>query len=221
MPERLRFENLRSLEISFNQLSPKFGCGLMLSSLPLFNSCDPLVTVMANYGFEKIYADKPAQKILSNSGLLKTFYENAFKNKTPLQQNFRSTFGNQEIYLVFDTELKSAWFISEPHNKIALTNYFRDALSLRLKSEGILLVGSTNKLTPVGWQNLYDLLQEKFMSRLGRIERIEIMSLMSEVRWRPPTLGLGVTMLNMKEFKEILALIDAAVKGRPSAGTHP
>lgn len=214
MPERLRFESQRSMEISFNRLSPQFGCGLMLSGLPLFDSSDPLVAVMTSYGFEKIYADKPAQKILSNSGLLKAFYDNAFQNKTPLPQNFRTNFGNQEIYLIFDSALKTAWFVAEPHNKIALTNYFRDAISLHLKNEGILLVGSTNKLTPIGWQNLHDLLQEKYMSRLGRIERVEIMSLMSEVRWRPPTLGLGVTMLNMKEFKEIWAMVDAVVKGR-------
>ncbi|MEO0067954.1 MAG: hypothetical protein ABIK23_02330 [candidate division WOR-3 bacterium] len=220
MPERLRFETLRSMEISFNRLSPGFGCGLMLSSLPAFTSSDPLITIMSNYGFEKIYADKTAQKILTNSGLLKTFYDNAFKNKTPLQQNFRSTFGNQEIFLVFDNAIKTAWFIAEPQNKIALANYFRDAVSFRLKSEGIVLFGSTNRLTPVGWQNLHDLLQEKFMQRLGRIERVEIANLLTGVRWAPPTLKIGVTLLNMKEFKEIWATVDAALKGGPAEETQ-
>jgi len=192
----------------------------MLAGLPKFETLDPLNTVMANYGYEKIHADKPAQKILATPPLLKQFYDNAFNNKTPLQQNFRNAFGNQQIYLAFDSAVKTAWFIADPQNKIALTNYFRDATVLQLKSEGIILTGSITRVTPVGWQNLHDLISDKFRSRLGRIEKIDIMSVMSGVRWRPPTLGLGAALLNMKEFKEILATIDAAITGRANGEIH-
>ncbi len=192
----------------------------MLASLPPFTSSDPLNAVMNNYGYNKIHADKPAQKILTNSGLLKTFYDNAFTNKTPLLQNFRSTFGHLEIYLALESALKTAWFISDPHNKIALTNYYRDATSLGLKADGILLLGSTLKLTPVGWQNLYYLLTDDFVKKYGPIERVEIMSMLSGVRWRPPSLGLGVTLLNMKEFKEIKTTVESAMKGGTDEEIH-
>ncbi len=219
MPEKLRIDTHRSIEISFARLSPRIGCGLMLASLPRFDASDPLNAIMQNYGYNKIHADKPAQKILTNSGLLKSFYDNAFTNKTPLQQNFRSTFGHLEIYLAFDPTLKTAWFVSDPQNKIVLTNYYRDALSLGLKADGILLTGSLPKLTPVGWQNLHDLLNDEFFKKYGPIERVEIMSILSGARWRPPSLGLGVTLLNMREFKDIKAAVDAAFRGGEDGGT--
>ncbi|MGQ9708296.1 MAG: hypothetical protein ACUVUR_05415 [bacterium] len=220
IPERFRLESHRSIEISFNRLSPRIGCGLMLNSLPRFHSLEPLFAVMNNYGYEKVHADKPAQKTLAITPLLKQFYDSAFNNKSPLQQNFRNTYGNQEVYLAFDPAIKTAWFVSEPQNKIALANYFRDATSLQLKADGIALVGSTTRLSPVGWQNLHDLLSDKFMSRLGRVERIEITSLLTGVRWRPPVLGLGVMMLNTKEFKEVQVTVDAAIKGHANGEIH-
>jgi|UniRef100_A0A7V3PSY8 hypothetical protein len=220
MPERLRLETNRAIEINFRRLSPRIGCGLALSSLPRFNDSDPLNAIMGSYGYERIFADRSAQKILTNSGLLKNFYDNAFTNKTPLLQNFRSAYGNQEIYLAYDPALKNAWFVSEPANKMALINYFRDAVSLGLKADGILLVGSLPKLTPVGWQNLHDLLTEDFFKTYGPIERIEIMSVLTGVRWRPPTLGLGAIFLNMKEFKEIRATVVSAIRGGSSDDIH-
>ncbi len=220
MPEKLRIETHRSIEISFARLSPRIGCGLMLVNLPRFDSSDPLNAIMQNYGYTKIHADKPAQKILTNSGLLKSFYDNAFTNKNQIQQNFRSTFGHLEIYLAFDPTIKTAWFISDPQNKIALINYYRDALSLGLKADGIILTGSTPKLTPVGWQNLYYLLTEEFFKKYGPIERIEIMSILSDARWRHPTLGLGVTLLNMKELKDIRAAVEYALRGGESGGNE-
>lgn len=192
----------------------------MLAGLPSFSGSDPLNAIMGSYGYERIFADKPAQKILTNSGLLKNFYDNAFLNKMPFVQNFRSSFGNQEIYVAYDLALKSVWFVSDPKNKMGLVNYFRDAVSLGLKADGIQLVGSTPKLTPVGWQNLHDLLTDELFKGYGPIERIEIMSVLSGVRWRPPTLGLGVTFLNLKELKEIRETVVEAIKGGANGEIH-
>ncbi|NPV14943.1 hypothetical protein HPY86_08460 [candidate division WOR-3 bacterium] len=216
IPEKLRLDAHRSIEVNINRLSPRIGCGLMLATLPRFESVDALNNIMNNYGYNRIHADKPAQKTLSNSALLKQFYDNAFINKTPLQQNFRSTYGHLEIYLAFDPAAKTAWFISDPQNKIALVNYYRDAVSLGLKADGILLIGSTPKLTPLGWQNLHDLLTPEFFQKYGPIERVEIMSLLSGARLRPPSLGLGVTLLNLKDLKDIRAAVEAAARGENS-----
>lgn len=185
----------------------------MLAHLPRFESSDALNNVMNNYGYNRIHADKPAHKTLSNPGLLKQFYDNAFTNKTPLPQNFRSTFGHLELYLAYDPAIKTAWFISDPQNKIALTNYFRDAVSLGLKAQGVLLLGSTPRLTPVGWQNLHDLLSDEFLKKYGPIERVEIMGLLTDVRWRPPSLALGVTFLNLREFKDVRTTVENALRG--------
>lgn len=189
----------------------------MLATLPRFESLDALNNIMNNYGYNRIHADKQAQKTFANSALLKQFYDNTFINKTSLQQNFRSTYGHIEIYLAVDATIKSAWFISDPQNKIALVNYFRDAVSLGLKADGVLLLGSTPKLTPVGWQNLHDLLRPEFFQRYGPIERVEVMSLLSGARWRPPSLGLGVTLLNLREFKDVRAAVESALLGQESA----
>ncbi|MGQ9679037.1 MAG: hypothetical protein ACUVUD_07150 [bacterium] len=207
----------RAIEINLNRVSPRIGSGLMLTTLPRFESIDALNNIMNNYGFDRIHADKPAQKTLANSALLKQFYDNTFVNKTSLQRNFRSTYGHIEIYLALDPSIKSAWFISDHQNKIALANYFRDAVSLGLKADGVLLIGSTPKLTPVGWQNLHDLLTPDFFKRSGPIERVEIMSLLAGARWRPPSLGLGVTLLNLKEFKDIQIAVELALRGQDSA----
>ncbi len=208
------------MEIAFKYLSPRIGCGLMLTNLPRFSASDPLNAIMNSYGYDKIFADKPAQKIITNSGLLKNFYDNAFTNKTPLFQNFRSAFGNQEVYLVCDPSIKTAWFIADPANKIVLNNYFRDAVSLGLKADGILLFGSIPKLTPVGWQNLYDLMNEGFFQKDRGVERVEIMSVMSGVRWRPPTLGIGVTFLNLHNSEEIKKTVAEALQGGKNDKIH-
>ncbi len=184
----------------------------MLARLPRFDSSDPLNNTMKNYGYEKLFADKPAQKIITQPNLLKSFYDNALNNKMFLVDNFRAVFGKLEVYLAYDPNIKTAWFVSLPENKIYLANYFHEALIFNLKKLGIHLTGSPARLTPVGWQNLYDLLSEDFLGNHGPIKRVEIITIISDVRWRPPTLGLGVTFLNMKEFKEIQAAVEANFK---------
>ena len=213
MPAKLRLEVNRSLEISMARLSPLFGCGMMLAGLPRFGASDPLLNAMSNYGFPNLAGDKTAQKMIQNSGLLKQFFDSAFTNKTPLKQNFKSVYGHIEVFLATDAVARSAWFVSDPPNRIGLLNYFRDAVSLGLKPLGVLLLGSTVRLTPVGWQNLHDLLSDKFLNEHRDIQRIEIMSVLGGVRWRGNTLGLGVTLLNFRELSEIETTVTAALRG--------
>lgn len=213
MPARLKLEVERSLEMSLARLSPRYGCGLMLQRLPRYNESDALINVMGNYGYKKLAADKPAGGIVSNPGLLKSFYENAFEHKTPLRRNFHQVFGEKEVFLAFDPKAKSAYFIAEPANRMALVNYFRDAVSLGLKSLGVMLVGSTPRLTPVGWQNLHGLLSDEFFVRHPTVGRVEVMSAIAGGRWREPCLGLGVTILNLKETAQIRVTVDACLRG--------
>jgi len=194
------------------RLSPLYGCGLMLKNLPRVEFSDPLVSVMSNYGYTNLYGDKPGRKLVDNSGLLKGFYDNAFTHKTGLRQNFRTVYGHVEAYMAHDPGAKSAWFIGDAQNRVALTNYFRDATSLGLKTRGVMLLGSTVRLTAVGWQNLSDLLTDDFLSSQPAIQRVEVMNVLSGARWRSPCLGLGVTLLNIRELPEVREAVNSALQ---------
>jgi hypothetical protein len=213
MPVRLRLDAYRSIEIAFNRLSPRYGCGQMLAGLSEIDTPDPLVNAMSNYGFGRLAADKPARKLLENPGLLKPFYDNTFSHRLALKQNFRQTFGHVELLLAFDTSARNAWFVSDPTNRMALSNYFRDAVSLSLKSSGVLLLGSTVKLTPAGWQNLHDLLPDKFVNSHKGLQRVEVMGIFSGTRWRQGCLSIGASILNFRELAELQPLVEEAYAG--------
>lgn len=211
MPAKFRLDQYHSIEISVAKLSEKYGCGLMLKGLGAAGTSDPLVNVLSNYGYTAIRADRPAQKIIENSGLLKQFYDNAFSSKTPLRQNFKQVYGHLEVLLACDAQAKTVWFVADPHNRMALANYFRDAISLGLKGLGVLLTGSMIRLTNVGWQNLYDLLPDKLFNDNRAIQRVEVLSVLSGVRWRPPSLSVGVTALNFREPAELKSALTEAL----------
>jgi hypothetical protein len=220
MPTKLRLEVHRSLEISFGKLSPRYGCGLMLHDLPKFGASDPLLNAMSNYGYPNLFGDKTAQKLVQNLGLLKQFFDNAFTNKLPLRQNFKDVYGHLEVFMILDASARTAWFVADSPNRMALSNYFRDAISLGLKPLGVLLLGSTVRLTAAGWQNLYDLLTDKFFNDHAGIHRVEVMSVMAGVRWRTNTLGLGVMLLNFRELPEIETAVEAALSGATGSGNR-
>jgi hypothetical protein len=192
----------------------------MVSCLPEFENSDALMNVMSNYGLTRVFADKSAQKVIGNTGLLKQFYDNAFSNKVAIRQNFRQVFGHLDVFMAVDPGSKKVWFVADPHNKMALVNYYRDAISLTLKTDGRLLLGSTPRLTPVGWQNLHDLLTDEFFKGHREIERIEVMSVAPGVRWRAPTLGLGLPLLNMRDLADIQKTVEAAIRGETGADIH-
>jgi len=213
MPPRPRIEAERSVEVSLARLSPRFGCGQMLKDLPRFDHPEALVNIMDNYGYRTLHGDKAAQRLLGNSGLLKPFYDNAFSVKLKLRQNFFQSFNQQDLLLAHDPKLKAAWFVGEPRNRMALDNYYRDAVSLGIKAAGITLTGATVRLTPVGWQNLHDLMTDTFIEHNPEVKRIEVMSVIDGVRWRHPSLGLGVTFLNFRETGRVRDVAQGAVRG--------
>ncbi len=212
MPAKSRLEQLRSLEVSMARLSPLYGCGLMLKNLPRVEFSDPLTSIMSNYAYTNLHGDKLGKKLVDNSGLLKSFYDNAFTHKTPLRQNFRTVYGHLEVLLAHDPNTKTAWFIGDAQNRVALANYFRDATSLGLKAHGVLLLGSTVRLTAVGWQNLFDVLSDEFLRAHTAVQRVEVMNVLSGARWRAPCLGLGVTLLNIRELSEVKDAVSSALE---------
>ncbi|HDQ98843.1 MAG TPA: hypothetical protein ENN51_00950 [candidate division WOR-3 bacterium] len=213
MPPRLRLDVERSIEISYARLSERIGCGLMLASLPKYDSSDALNAIMENYGCDKVFADKAARKILENNALLRTFHENAFIQKLPIRRNFYDVYSQRDIWLAYDPRQKLAWFLGNGENRVALGNYHRDALLLGLKPHGVLLTGSTVRLSAIGWQNLCDLISDKFLDAHREIERVEVMGLVAGVRWRPPVLGIGSSFLNFQDQERIKAAAEAALRG--------
>ena len=213
MPARLRLDRERSIEIALARLSPRYGCGLMLKKLDELDSADPLISVMGTYGYDKLYADKPGGKLVTNPALLKSFYDNALSHKTPVRRNWHTVYREVDVFLALDKHAKTAWFVGDPLNRMALVNYFRDAVSLGVKTLGIMLVGSTVRLTPAGWQNLHDLLSDEFVDKHKEIERVDVMSMFSGVRWRQPSLGIGVTFLNLKDPEQIREAADTVLAG--------
>ncbi len=211
MAQKTRLEAHHCIEISFSRLSERYGCGLMLKNLPRLGGPDPLLNVMGNYGFTNLQADVPARRHLENSGLLKQFYDNAFAGKVPLRQNFKQVYGHLDLFLAFDPTLKAAWFVADPQNRMALGNYFRDAVSLGMKSLGVVLTGSLVRLNAVGWQNLHDILSDRLFEQHRDINRVEVLSVISGVRWRPPCLSLGVTALNFRELPELVSALKEAL----------
>jgi hypothetical protein len=185
----------------------------MLKSLPKFDHPEALVNVMEKYGYRTLHGDKAARSILGNRGLLKPFYDNAFIEQLRLRNNFHRSYAQQELLLAHDPKLKTAWFVSESRNRVTLANYCRDALSLGLKTLGIVLTGTTVRLTPVGWQNLHDVLTDSFFEKNPDVQRVEVLSLVSGVRWRRPSLGIGVTFLNFQELTRIHNAAQGALRG--------
>lgn len=212
MPPILRLHLLRVIRISIDHLSPKIGCGKMLHSIPVFAAAESFAKAMEGYGIKTIYADKTAQKNLENSKFTGPFMSNAASGRTSLVDNFRFSFTTPDIVLAYDPKKASAWIVAEPSNRMALENYYRDAVPNILKSLGLTLTGSTVRLTPYGWQNLHDVISEDFVNSHPEVKRIEVMAVLAGLRWRAPDLGLGITLLNFAESDKIRNDIEALLK---------
>jgi hypothetical protein len=214
MAAALRINVEKSLNINSTFLSPRIGCGQMLTRIPKYQGNDILIQVMRGYNLTDIHADKPAAKILEdNPDLMRTFCANAEAAKTPIKQNFRGVYGQKEVYLVLDLGRSAAWFLTAPDNRLALVNYFRDAMPSILKAFKLTLGGSTNRLQPVGWQSLHDIVSDvNFRSDYPLVDRLEVMASLATVRWRQPVLEIGVNLLNFSDLREIRDAINAQVK---------
>jgi hypothetical protein len=116
------------------------------------------------------------------------------------------------MYLAFDDKKESAWFVSELSSKLALENYYRDAVPNILKSLGVTLTGSVIRLTPYGWQNIFDIINNDFVHNHPEVKRVEVMTVLAGLRWRTPDLGLGITLLNFTEPDKIRSDIEGLLK---------
>jgi hypothetical protein len=223
MPAVLRVNFERTLLVNSGFLSPRIGCGLMLTNIPGYNGNDVFKDVMRVYNYPNLYADKPAVKILEeNEELMRQFCINAEAGKMVLKLNFRGVYGLNDIFLLLDTARKAAYFLSAPEHKLALTNYYRDAMPKIAELLKVVLGGSTNRLVPVGWQSLHDVLNDtNFRKDYPQVERIEIMASLPTVRWRSPVLEIGVNLVNFSTPRAIRDAIRAAAGdlAQPESGS--
>lgn len=202
MASGLRVETFAWLNIEQDRLSPKIGCGLVLVNLPKLYVSDAFRQVFAGYKIDNIYADKPAQKLLKNEKIVQQFCSNALA-AISLNENFRTVFKNFRVILLVDQSKSSAWFIGEVENRLPFLNYYREVVPNILKSMGIILTGSITRLLPIGWQNLYDILTNEALKNNPEVKIIEILSIITDTRWRNNILGIGINLLNLTTPKTI------------------
>jgi hypothetical protein len=212
MPPMLRINITHVIKVSIDNLSPKIGCGKILASVPIFPASESFHKAMESYGIKIIYADKPAQKHLANSKYSGPFISNAATGKTAIDLNFKFSFTSADMYLAYDDKKESAWFVSELSSKLALENYYRDAVPNILKGLGVTLTGSVVRLTPYGWQNIFDIINSDFVHNHLEVKRVEVMTVLAGLRWRTPDLGLGITLLNFTEPEKIRSDIEGLLK---------
>lgn len=191
-----RLESKCWLEINRDKLSSHLGCGLVLSQTPKFHSSEAFHQVFRSYQIQNIYADKTAQKILRTEKIVAVFCKNALAG-VALNENFRSVFQKYKLIFLLDRQKESCWILGDADNRLPFLNYYREIIPNILREYGINLTGSTVRLLPIGWQNLYDLIEMEIFKEHPEIKNIEILSLITDVRYCNNTLGLGINLLNL------------------------
>lgn len=217
MAANLRITSERMLVLNSSWLNPRIGCGLMLTRIPPYQGNDVFRDVMRGYNYPNLFADKPATKILDDDEeLMRQFVVNAESGKMPLKNNFRAVYAVREIYLALDTARRAAYFLAAPENRLILTNYYRDVMPGIAKLLKVSVGGSVNRLTPVGWQNLHDVLNDaNFRKDFPGIQKIEVMASLPNARWRNPVLELGVNLLNFSTPRALRDSIRSEVGDQP------
>ncbi|MEO0116046.1 MAG: hypothetical protein ABIK97_00715 [candidate division WOR-3 bacterium] len=210
----LRLVTEKFLFISEDLLFPKIGTGLLLATLPKFIPLDSVAQVFVSYGLNELYADKKAKRYWEKEEFVGPFCTNFIVNKMPLLENFRAVFGKEDIYFLVDQDKKKGFFIAEKENIVIATNYHRDAMPKLLKNLGIVLWGSTIKINPLGWQNLYELLTSDFLKNFPEVKRIEIISTAPGIRFKPPALQLEVALINFSSLEKIKEVLTESLKKR-------
>ena len=153
-----------------------------------------------------------------NEILMRRFCRQADESCLNLVQNFRTVFAPQGIYLAVDPGQGAAYLLAEPEHYLALANYCRDALPGVARILGITVKGSTGRLTPAGWRNLFDLCgNADFRYHCSPVRNIEVMVVTVTSEWRAPSLHLGVSLLNLggaatvlEKAIEVLTVTEAA-----------
>ncbi len=207
----LRLTTEKFLLISEDLLFPKISVGLLLASLPKFTGVETLQQVFINYDIHETYADKKARRYWENEEFTGRFCANALVSKMPLFDNFKAVFWKENMVFLLDQEKKKGFFLAEKDNIVIATNYHRDALPKLLRKVGIVLWGSTIKINPVGWQNLYDLIWNDFTTRFPNIRRIEVISIAPGIRFASPVLQLEVALLNFSTPEKLRETIEKAI----------
>lgn len=215
MPAVLRVQVEKMLVVNSTFLSPRIGCGLMLTKIPPYSANEVFIDVMRGYNYPNLFADKAAAKMIDDGeDHMRRFCENAESNKMALKLNFRAVYAPRDIYLAVDTAKRAAYFLAGPDNKLAMLNYYRDAMPNIAKFLKLSLGGSPGRLTAVGWQNLHDVTNDvNFNLDYPAVERIDIMATVPTVRWRTPILEIGVNLLNFSDAKTIRRSIADEVNG--------
>ena len=211
MPHGSRIENYRWLEINQDKLNPKIGCGLVIQRIPKFFGGEAFDKILERYDAKNIYADKVAQGLLQKEEIIKYFCANALKS-VALNENFRLTFADHPMILLVDHKKESAWFLGIAENRLPFINYYRDVVPYILKESGILLSGSFSRLLPIGWQNLYDIIENDFIQENPQVKTIEILSVITDTRWREPILGIGINLLNLLTANTVKEKISTILK---------
>lgn len=193
---KLRIEKFRCLEINRAILSPKLGCGLVLQKIPKVNLNMAMEKALAAYKINKYFADKPAAKFIQDEKYIKQFYANV-QSAMLLSENFQKTFDKIPIIMVYDYSQESAWFIGDVEGRLVFTNYYRDIMPNILKEFKVGLVGSYARLLPLGWQNLYDVIDAEFVKSNPAVKTIEILSVITDARFRNSVLSIGINLLNL------------------------
>lgn len=202
----IKREEEKFLIISSQYLNEKIGCGAILKNIPIFHEIVGICQAFKNYGIDEVRADKQAQKILQKEEIVGPFCSNALVNKIPLRHNFRTSFLNQDICLIVDEYKKIAYFISEPANKLAIINYYRDAIPNLAKKLNILVRGALTKLNSKGYKNLYELLNSEIISLLKEknIKSIEIIGAGVGISIINHSLRIETGLINFLDIKKLI-----------------
>jgi hypothetical protein len=192
----LRIESYAWLLIEQDKLSPRIGCGLTLVNIPRFHGSDTFRQILVNYSIKNLFADTSAQKLLKNEKIVKQFCTNAIA-AISLNENFRLVFRNYHVILLIDQQKESGWLIGDVENRLPFLNYYREIVPNILKEMGIILNGSLTRILPIGWQNLYDIIKNECFKDHPEVKAIEILSVVTDARWRNHVLGIGINLLNL------------------------
>lgn len=195
------------LQVDRRLLDPASGCGLMLATTPRYHPANAFPDVMRRYDFANVYADKRAARILDEDGdLMRQFCHRLDEFGVALRQNFLAIYAPCGIHLALDPNQHAAYFLAEPESYLALRNYFRDALPGALEQLGIAFKGSSSRLTPVGWHNLFELVNNTdFRCHVPPLRSIEVMAMASNANWHAPNLYLSVSLLNLADAGGVVA----------------
>lgn len=218
MPPVLRMQVEKALTINSEFLDPTLGCGQALSRAPRHEANEVFADVMRKYDYPNLHADKPAALVLDESEeLMRSFCRNAEANSAPLKTNFREVYAPQDIILVLDKGRHAAYFLRDPEYKTAMTNYFRDAMPGIARVQGLTIAGSPGRLTPVGWQNLHDVVSDiNFKVEFPAVARIEIAVGIPTARWNAPVLEVGVPLLNFSDIRTVRQSIASRIVPKPA-----